>query len=137
MESKAGQLDPESGQPVVLVVEDDALIRMYVSDELRVFGFKVVEAGNADEAIALLSSDLTVDLVFSDIMMPGQRGGLSLAGWVLERRPGTPIILASADRVAASYFSVEHGIPFLAKPYDIERLVKLIRDKLGLEPVAE
>lgn len=66
-------------KPTVLVVEDDVLIRLSVADALRSAGLDVIEAATGDEALTVLASSATVDLVFTDIQMPGSTDGLELA----------------------------------------------------------
>jgi len=82
--------------PTVLIVEDEVLIREAVTDHLRECGFLVLEACDAEEAIEILEAGVDIDVVFSDIRMPGM-GGVALAKWVSENRPGTPVFLASGN----------------------------------------
>lgn len=79
----------------VLVVEDDGLIRMSVVDELESAGFKVIEAGNADEAITAIEGNPDIDAVFTDIDMPGSMDGLMLAKLLHQSRPDIAILLTS------------------------------------------
>jgi CheY-like chemotaxis protein len=117
-----------ASQPTVLVVEDEVLIRMAVSDYLRDCGFHVVEAGNADEAIDVLKSNTTVDIVFSDVNMPGSLDGFGLAQWIRRERPRLKVILTSGvmRKVKEASTLCEDG-PFLTKPYhhgDLERQIR-------------
>lgn len=124
-------MDMAPDQPrTILVVEDDVLIRMDVSDYLRDCGWHVVEAGNATEAVTVLESDTAVDLVFSDIQMPGAIDGFGLAAWVREHRPGLRIILTSGavQRSEATASLCDEGP--LGKPYDHDRLAERIRHHL-------
>jgi CheY-like chemotaxis protein len=68
-----------SDSPVVMVVEDEFLIRIMITDELRSAGYEVVECGSADEAIDVLRSGLGIGVMFTDIRMPGSMDGASLA----------------------------------------------------------
>src|SRR5260221_8144756 len=113
--------------PVVLVVEDDVLVRTVVAAYLRECGFDVVEAGSADEAIRVLQADIGVDIVFSDVNMPGSMDGFGLAQWLRRERPALKIILTSgAARTAKEAGDLcEHG-PMLAKPYDHAELERHI-----------
>jgi CheY-like chemotaxis protein len=124
--------NPPDSQPTILVVEDEVLIRMAVSDYLRECGFHVVEAGNAEEAIAVLKSDTTVDIVFSDVNMPGSLDGFGLAQWIRRERPQLKVILTSGvTRKAKEAGSLcEHG-PLLAKPYHHGELERQIRQLLA------
>jgi CheY-like chemotaxis protein len=76
--------------------------RLMVTDELRKGGFKAIEARNADEAIALLQSQVPVDLVFTDVRLPGSIDGLTLAGLIRQTRPELRIIVVSGNLPAGS-----------------------------------
>ncbi len=101
---------------VVLVVEDDAPVRMDAVDMMEEFGFDALEAGNSDEAIRLLESRLDISVMFTDIDMPGSMNGLKLAHAVCGRWPPIRIIVTSGQ-----FKIVEGDLPnggrFLAKPY--------------------
>ncbi len=121
-----------SHQPqTILVVEDDFLIRIDIAGYLRGCGWHVIEAGNAAEAVAALESDQIIDLVFSDIQMPGAMDGFGLAAWVREHRPGLRIILTSGvvQRTEAAASLCDEGP--IGKPYDHQRLAERIRHHLG------
>ena len=125
--------NPKERTPTILVVDDELLIRMNVSDFLQDCGFKVLEASNADEAIRILESDAVVlDLVFSDVKMPGTMDGFGLAQWVRARRPKIRVVLASGDAAKASK---AHDIcadePFFSKPYDLPMVLAKIRQLLS------
>ena len=116
--------------PAVLVVEDDVLVRTVLAAYLRECGFDVVEAGSADEAIRVLEAGIRVDIVFSDVNMPGSMDGFGLAQWLRRERPGLKIILTTgAGRTAKEADELcEHG-PILAKPYnhaDLERRLRAL-----------
>ena len=108
-------------QETVLVVEDDVLVRMAISQYLRDCGYKVIEAANADEAMTVLShQEPVIDIVFTDIEMPGTRDGSGLARWVREHRPCVAVILAGTlPRTVeqAKELCDEGPIP---KPYDAQ-----------------
>ena len=79
----------------ILVVEDDVLVRMPISQYLRDCGYKVIEAANADEAMTvLLHKETVIDIVFTDIEMPGTLDEFGLARWVRNSSPGVDVILA-------------------------------------------
>jgi CheY-like chemotaxis protein len=87
----------DPGKPVaILVVEDEILIRLMISEYLREFGYTVVEARNAAEATSILRSDEPVQVVFSDVRMPGEMNGLGLAKWITRNRPEIGVVLTSA-----------------------------------------
>lgn len=114
---------------VVLVVEDEVLIRLAAADHLRSCGFKVAEAGNAVEAQELILAGLNVDLVFSDITMPGKMDGIGLCQWLHEHAPGVPVILTSG--VTSSLEAAKQAcanVRWMApKPYDYDGIVSQIR----------
>jgi CheY-like chemotaxis protein len=118
--------------PTILVVEDDVLVRSVAAAYLRECGFDVIEASGADEAIRVLQAELQVDIVFSDIQMPGSMDGFGLAQWVRRERPWLKVILTSgAARTAKAAGDLcEHG-PVLAKPYDHADLERHIRSLLA------
>jgi CheY-like chemotaxis protein len=118
--------------PVILVVEDDVLVRTVVAAYLRECGFDVIEATSADEAIRVLQAEVRVDIVFSDVNMPGRMDGFGLAQWVRRERPWLKVILTSgAARTAKEAGDLcEHG-PILAKPYDHAELERHIRSLLA------
>ncbi|WP_312550502.1 response regulator, partial [Massilia sp.] len=107
----------------VLFVEDDALVREAVVEGLRAAGFTVRVAVNGEEARALLERGAAVDIVFSDIVMPGSISGIDLAALVRERWPALPVVLATG------YTERRVSIPdvkILAKPYDLEQVIGLL-----------
>jgi DNA-binding response OmpR family regulator len=121
--------DPADRTPTILVVEDEVLIRIALSDYLQECGFKVLEAGNAEDAIEILeSSSIQIDLIFSDVVMPGKLDGFGLARWLRTNRPGLPILLTSGDAgKAETARKLCENEPFLAKPYDLKHVVARIR----------
>jgi CheY-like chemotaxis protein len=109
---------PQSKPQTVLVVEDEILVRMVIGDYLRECGYRVIEAGNAAEALTVLQSSETVDIVFSDVQMPGDMDGFGLARWVRQNRPGLKVLLTSGNARAAQTAGdlCEEG-PLEVKPY--------------------
>jgi CheY-like chemotaxis protein len=85
----------ETKRPVILIVEDEHLIRMDAADMIGAAGFDVVEAGNADEAIAILERRFDISVVFTDVQMPGSMDGLKLAAAVRGRWPPIKIVATS------------------------------------------
>lgn len=118
--------------PTILIVEDDVLVRSLAAIYLRDCGFDVIEANSADEAIRVLQADVQVDLVFSDIQMPGSMDGFGLAQWVRRERPWLKVILTSGAVSTAKEAGDlrEHG-PVIAKPYDHAELERHIRGLLA------
>src|SRR5213080_323072 len=81
--------------PLVLIVEDEYLIRTHTAEAIRDAGFEVVEASNADEAIVTLESRREIRVVFTDVRMPGSMDGLKLAHAVRDRWPPVHIVATS------------------------------------------
>jgi DNA-binding NtrC family response regulator len=124
-------------QETILVVEDDVLVRMPISQYLRDCGYRVLEAVSADEAIAvLLHQETSVAIVFSDIEMPGSLDGFGLAKWVREHRPGLDVILTGTlpRTVDSAKELCEQGpIP---KPYEAQVVHSQIRRLLAARQAA-
>ncbi len=119
--------------PTILVVEEDVLVRNLAAAYLRDGGFEVIEANSADEAIRALQAEVLVDIVFSDIEMPGSMDGFGLAQWVRRERPWLKVILTSgAVRTAKEARGLREQGPILAKPYDHAELERHIRSLLAL-----
>ena len=85
----------ESGRPVVLIVEDEFLLRIDAVDMVKAAGCEVVEAANADEAIEILESRRDITVVFTDVQMPGSMDGLKLARAIRGRWPPIKIVATS------------------------------------------
>jgi len=111
-------------QPVILVVEDEYFIRLDIADELRSAGFEVVECGNADEAADVLNARTDIAALFTDIRMPGLMDGVALVQMSMELWPGIAVAVTSAQLPPASL----NGTPFLPKPYDPQRVVRLMAE---------
>jgi DNA-binding NtrC family response regulator len=114
----------------VLVVEDEMMLRMRAVDMVEDAGFTPVEAINADDALAILESRSDIELLFTDIQMPGSMDGLKLAYAVRERWPLIKIILVSGqlkltddDKPADSRF--------FGKPLDVKQMIGEMRDMMG------
>jgi CheY-like chemotaxis protein len=101
----------------VLVVEDEALVRLSAREEIEAAGFKVYEANNADEAIRLLEANSDIELVFTDVDMPGSMDGVKLAHYVRTRWPPVKIIVTSGYQHLTAE-QLPKGSLFLSKPYD-------------------
>jgi len=112
----------EAGLPVVLVVEDEPLVRMTMHDALSVEGFHVIEAANAIEAVTVLQARLDILCVVSDVAMPGEMNGVSLTWEVKRRWPNIAMILSSG-RLMATAGEVPDGTRLLRKPYPLTDLV--------------
>jgi CheY-like chemotaxis protein len=119
----------------VLVVEDEVLLRLVIAAYLRDCGYKVIEAADADEAVLVLTQpDLVVDVLFSDIEMPGSMDGFGLAQWTRANRPDLEVILTgSVPRAvnAAANLCEEGPVP---KPYEPQSVHDRIRRLLAARP---
>ena len=101
---------------IVLIVEDDPLLRMLSSEMIQEDGYDVVEAGHAEEAILILETRPDIDIMFTDINMPGSMDGLKLAHYVRDRWP--PIrIITTTGRSDLALDVLPSNSQFLPKPY--------------------
>jgi CheY-like chemotaxis protein len=113
-------------KPVVLVVEDEPLLRMMAVDLVEDAGFDAVEAASADEAVHILESRLDIRVVFTDIDMPGGQDGLKLALAIRDRWPPIEIIITSGKRMPLASDMPERGV-FFAKPYKRDEVMTTMR----------
>jgi CheY-like chemotaxis protein len=120
----------ESNQLHILVVEDELLIRMMISDALREEGFAVIEAVSADEAADILAAGKAIDLVLSDVRMPGSLDGLGLVRFIKQHFPELPVILTSAHLDPSSALA-EGAKHFLRKPYRISTVLTVVTTELA------
>ena len=117
-----------SSRPRVLIVEDETMLRIVVAECFEQAGFIVIEAGNATEAVdLLLRPNVQIDIVFTDVRMPGEMDGLGLAAWVQQHHPKTAVLITSGElglgRTHADLFDAEH---FFAKPYCLDEVVECV-----------
>jgi CheY-like chemotaxis protein len=117
-------------RPVVLIVEDEFLLRMNAVDMIRAAGFEVVEAANADEAIDILETRRDITVVFTDIQMPGSMDGLKLARAVRGRWPPIKIV-ATSGHVDVAETDLPEGGRFLPKPYSPNQIADLLRELIA------
>ncbi|MGE0597553.1 MAG: response regulator [Hyphomonadaceae bacterium] len=116
------------GDEAVLVVEDEAQVRHFAAQALRERGYRVTEAGNGAEALALLDQDAACDVLFTDIMMPGM-SGRELADVVRQRKPSVRVLFTSGygDASVTRNGWLEPGARFLSKPYRAGELAAAMR----------
>lgn len=122
-----------TNQHTILVVEDELLIRLMIAEALRDAGFGVVEAGTADEALTILENDSLVDLVFTDVRMPGTMDGIALMGLLRKTRPDLKLAIASGYSPDWPSPSPNLVDAFIGKPYDVKRTVDRIKVLLECE----
>src|SRR5580698_1216366 len=120
----------EFNRPVVLIVEDEFLLRMDAVDMITAAGFEVVEASNADEAIEVLEARRDITIVFTDIQMPGSMDGLKLARAVRGRWPPIKIV-ATSGHVSVQETDLPDGGRFLPKPYSPGEVTGMLRELTG------
>ena len=115
----------------ILVVEDEILIRMVICDYLRDCGYRIFEAGTTDEAIQVLHAEPRIDVVFTDIQMPGDRNGFDLCRWVHSHMPNVKVILTSGGMKAADVAEdLCYAGPLMGKPYHLHQVVARVRSVL-------
>jgi PAS domain S-box-containing protein len=119
----------EGGQEVVLVVEDDALVRRYVVTQIESLGYTTLEASNATEALNVIDNTAAIDLLFTDVIMPGPMNGRHLVDEALRRRPSLKTLYTSGytENAIVHHGRLDSGVLLLAKPYRKSDLAKMMR----------
>jgi two-component sensor histidine kinase/CheY-like chemotaxis protein len=123
-------LHQPAGPPKVLVVEDEMMLRMRAVDIVEDAGFTPIEAVNADEALAILESRSDIELLFTDIQMPGSMDGLKLAHAVHERWPSIKIILVSGKLTLTEAEKPIHS-RFFGKPLEVKQMIAELQEMIG------
>ena len=113
------------------MVEDEILVRLIAAEDLRTQGFRVIEAADAHEALTIVEAVARIDLVVTDVKMPGTLDGLGLARVLRLSHPHLKIVVVSGEKLDADAAAVADMV--FAKPYDGPRLVRAIRDLIGQE----
>jgi two-component system, response regulator PdtaR len=117
----------------ILVVEDEVLVRMVIADDLLQAGFQVIQAATADEALKVFQSSIAIDLIVSDIDMPGTLDGLQLARVVRANWPATKILIYSGKNpIGLASIPVD---AFLTKPCSPALLIDTVDHLLGIRNV--
>jgi two-component system, response regulator PdtaR len=116
--------------PTVLIVEDEFIIALSAAEAMRKAGFETLEASNADDAVAILERRSDIDVVFTDIRMPGSMDGLRLAHCVRDRWPPMKIIVTSGHHVCRDGDLPAGGL-FIAKPYSDQTLAMALERLLA------
>jgi two-component system, response regulator PdtaR len=112
-------------RPVVLIVEDEFLVRTCAAEVIRDAGFEVIEASDADEAIVLLESRIDIRVVFTDIQMPGTMDGLKLAHAIRNRWPPVHILATSGYQVVQQH-KMPAGCLFFPMPYSPDHIANTL-----------
>jgi CheY-like chemotaxis protein len=126
-------IDRSVKRPTILVVEGSVLVRMVISDYLRDCEYRVLEAASSDEALTILNDQsVEVNVVFTDIELPGSLDGFALARWVRAHRSGAEVALTGAINKTADIAAdlCEHG-PIVSKPYDKQIVLDRIKRHLA------
>lgn len=124
--------DPELGKRIVLVVEDDVLQRMWVSQFLRDANFVVVEAANLAEARSALKGAPGIDIVFADVVLPDGGNIVDLVMWMAAERPDLPIVLTSGQsrpNEALNLSACANVTDYLPKPFACEQVERILRQR--------
>lgn len=119
----------DTGPLRIMVVEDDPLVRLVLAENLRDAGFFAIESANAAEALAYIGAASPVDLVISDVRMPGPLDGVALARQLKSTHPLLPVILTSSDFPS---WNITDSWSFIRKPYHPAQVIAEVIKTLGL-----
>jgi len=124
----------EHGDESILIVEDDALVREYVVTQIGRLGYDTLAASNAAEALAIINGPERIDLLFTDVIIPGGMNGRQIAIEALKRRPGLKVLYTSGytENAIVHHGRLDAGVLLLAKPYLSSDLARMIRTALAL-----
>ncbi|MGY3549749.1 PAS domain S-box-containing protein [Bradyrhizobium sp. USDA 4472] len=121
------------GNEKILIVEDDALVRQYVVTQVKSLGYAALEAANAAEALDIIDADEDIDLLFTDVIMPGNMNGRQLADEAARRRPELKTLFTSGytENAIVHHGRLDSGVLLLAKPYRKSELARMLRTALA------
>ena len=129
MAATKAETQPQAlGRPLVMVVEDEVLIRMAVAGALRNVGLHAIEARDADEAMTVIHAGIIPDVLFTDVRMPGSMDGLKLAALLESMFPDMHIIISSAY---IGRTDLKMSVNFIAKPLDPAIIARTIKKVLN------
>ena len=130
------QRTPSGGRECILLVEDDVLVRRYAGDQLAALGYRVLQAGDGPEALEILRAEEDIDLLFTDIVMPGGMNGRQLADAALALRPRLKVLYTSGytDNAVVHDGRLDPGVLLLNKPYRRAELALTVRAALDRAP---
>lgn len=115
----------------VLLVEDEALIRIILAEALMDEGFEVIEAASGDEAVRLVNGSHNFDLLLTDIQMPGRLDGVALARTLLEHHPDLPVIYVTGRPESLDRIEQRDQNAYIRKPYSPDEVIAVVRRLLG------
>jgi signal transduction histidine kinase/CheY-like chemotaxis protein len=121
------------GDESILIVEDDALVREYVVAQISRFGYHTLAASNATEGLAIINGPERIDLLFTDVIIPGGMNGRQLATEAVKQRPGLKVLYTSGytENAIVHHGRLDAGVLLLAKPYVSSDLARMIRVALA------
>ncbi|MDA9431149.1 CHASE3 domain-containing protein [Bradyrhizobium sp. CCBAU 51627] len=121
------------GAETIFVVEDDELVRNFVTAQLQSLGYKTVAAADSKAALELIEAGQAFDLLFTDVVIPGGMSGRELAEEIARRRPGIKVLYTSGytDNAIVHHGKLDDGVVLLTKPYRRNQLAEMIRKALG------
>ena len=130
---EAGISEFVRGDESILIVEDDALVREYVVTQISRLGYDTLAANNAAEALAIINGPERIDLLFTDVIMPGGMNGRQLAIEAEMRRPGLKVLFTSGytENAIVHHGRLDAGVLLLPKPYISSDLARMIRTALA------
>src|SRR5450631_1407383 len=131
--AEAGVPSFERGDKSILIVEDDALVREYVFTQIKSLGYKTLAASNAAEALAIINGPEHIDLLFTDVIIPGGMNGRQLATEALVRRPDLKVLYTSGytENAIVHHGRLDAGVLLLPKPYLSSDLARMIQTALS------
>ncbi len=131
--AKASILELERGDETILIVEDDALVREYVVTQIGRLGYDTLAASNAAEALAIIDGAEHIDLLFTDVIMPGGMNGRQLATEALKRRPQLKVLYTSGytENAIVHHGRLDAGVLLLPKPYVGSELARMLKIALA------
>ncbi|WP_154661119.1 response regulator [Microvirga lotononidis] len=128
-----GVSEPLASSIIVLVVEDDPLVRAIAADTLEEEGFEVIEAPSADHAVSVLKIRNDIRVLFTDVTMPGTMNGFDLARLAQQQYPHIAVLVTSGA-LPPGFNSVAPEARFIPKPYKVREVVSLIRQLVSEKP---
>jgi signal transduction histidine kinase len=131
--AEAGLSEFESGDESILIVEDDPLVREYVVAQISRLGYDTLAASNGAEALAIIDGPERIDLLFTDVIMPGGMNGRQLATEAQMRRPGLKVLFTSGytENAIVHHGRLDAGVLLLPKPYVSSDLARMLRTALA------
>jgi CheY-like chemotaxis protein len=131
--TELGTVESEQGEEAILIVEDDLLVRDYVVAQIERLGYRTLSARNAVEALGIIDGPEHIDLLFTDVMMPGGMNGRQLAIEAQKRRPGLKVLYTSGytENAIVHHGRLDAGVLLLPKPYLSSDLARGIRTALA------